>query len=529
MRMFRCVRCISHPVLVATYARQSNLRPELAGRRIEAIGFQVGQQLVERFTKDRARFTDHLDVIKFICKDFWAEVFKKQVDNLKTNHRGVFVLQDNKFRWLTRISADAPSYDALTPLPNPSPNLRSPTERMAGAGGAVAGSMKASAVAGQFLYLPCGLIKGALTNLGVPCTVSAEVTTLPGCSFTVPEHQSSLEKLRVVWVVIGYALSSSLLAIVNKYAVTVFPFPAILTALQYLVCTIVTLVLGRLKVLEHDSLSLEKIIKFLPAAATFYIAIWTNTQLLKHANVETFIVFRSSTPLLVAIADSVFMGRSWPSGFTFFSLLTIFGGAVGYVFFDTGFTVTAYAWAWAYLIVITFEMVYIKSVVMSIGLNTWGLVLYNNMLALIFFPPALIGMNEPSQIAAYGLSRICSIGTLFPVALSCVFGLTISFFGFAARKAVSATAYTVVGVTNKLLTVLINILIWDKHAQAPGLVALLVCIFGGVLYQQSVTQTQPKKSTPSDIESVPLMTIKSPGDSKPVVRVESAAEAASEE
>ncbi|CAI7924612.1 unnamed protein product [Closterium sp. NIES-54] len=335
--------------------------------------------------------------------------------------------------------------------------------------------------------------------------------------------------LRVVWVVIGYALSSSLLAIVNKYAVTVFPFPAILTALQYLVCTIVTLVMGRSKVLEHDSLSLEKIVKFLPAAATFYVAIWTNTQLLKHANVETFIVFRSSTPLLVAIADSVFMGRSWPSGFTFLSLLTIFGGAVGYVFFDTGFTVTAYAWAWAYLIVITFEMVYIKSVVMSIGLNTWGLVLYNNMLALIFFPPALIGMNEPSQIAAYGLSRIFSIGTLFPVALSCIFGLTISFFGFAARKAVSATAYTVVGVTNKLLTVLINILIWDKHAQAPGLVALLVCIFGGVLYQQSVTHTQPTKTIPADIESVPLKSIMSEsGDGKPVVRVQSA-EAASEE
>nr|CAB3456788.1 unnamed protein product [Digitaria exilis] len=32
------------------------------------------------------------------------------------------------------------------------------------------------------------------------------------------------------------------------------------------------------------------------------------------------------------------------------------------------------------------------------------------------------------------------------VALSCVFGLLISFFGFAARQAVSATAFTVTGV-----------------------------------------------------------------------------------
>lgn len=36
---------------------------------------------------ERPRFTDHLEAIKFICKDFWSELFKKQIDNLKTNHR----------------------------------------------------------------------------------------------------------------------------------------------------------------------------------------------------------------------------------------------------------------------------------------------------------------------------------------------------------------------------------------------------------------------------------------------------------
>lgn len=40
-----------------------------------------------RYSKDRSRLGDTLEVIKFICKDFWQAVFKKQVDNLKTNHR----------------------------------------------------------------------------------------------------------------------------------------------------------------------------------------------------------------------------------------------------------------------------------------------------------------------------------------------------------------------------------------------------------------------------------------------------------
>jgi len=42
---------------------------------------------VVRYTMERPRFSDHLEAIKFICKDFWSEVFKKQIDNLKTNHR----------------------------------------------------------------------------------------------------------------------------------------------------------------------------------------------------------------------------------------------------------------------------------------------------------------------------------------------------------------------------------------------------------------------------------------------------------
>ena len=40
-----------------------------------------------RFARDRPRFSDNLDVIKFLCKDLWSILFRKQIDNLKTNHR----------------------------------------------------------------------------------------------------------------------------------------------------------------------------------------------------------------------------------------------------------------------------------------------------------------------------------------------------------------------------------------------------------------------------------------------------------
>jgi len=130
----------------------SNAGSEAVFYKLERLGFRVGQRLVERFTMDHTRFQDHLEVIKFICKEFWLAVFKKQVDNLRTNHKGVFVLVDNRFRWLTHLS-----YDQSTQKD----------------------------VAIPYVMFPCGLIRGALSNLGVPAVVTAEITQLPGCTFTI--------------------------------------------------------------------------------------------------------------------------------------------------------------------------------------------------------------------------------------------------------------------------------------------------------------------------------------------------------
>ncbi|KAI4991026.1 hypothetical protein ZWY2020_039397 [Hordeum vulgare] len=240
----------------------------------------------------------------------------------------------------------------------------------------------------------------------------------------------------------------------------------------------------------HDPFNLETAKKFAPAAVVFYLAIFTNTNLLVHANVDTFIVFRSLTPLLVAIADTTFRKQPCPSKLTFSSLVIILGGAVGYVITDSAFSLTAYSWALAYLVTITAEMVYIKHIVTNLGLNTWGFVLYNNLLSLMISPIFWFLTGEHKSVFSAVESRgegWFQLDAFVAVALSCLFGLLISFFGFAARKAISATAFTVTGVVNKFLTVAINVTIWDKHASAFGLVSLLFTLAGGVLYQQSVT------------------------------------------
>ncbi|XP_038641943.1 trafficking protein particle complex subunit 6b-like [Scyliorhinus canicula] len=118
---------------------------------LEGMGFRAGQGLIERFTKEAPAFKDELDVMKFICKEFWTNLFRKQIDNLRTNHQGTYVLQDNRFRLLTPVS-NGKQYLEEAP---------------------------------KFLAFTCGLVRGALSNLGIDSTVTAEVSVMPACKFHI--------------------------------------------------------------------------------------------------------------------------------------------------------------------------------------------------------------------------------------------------------------------------------------------------------------------------------------------------------
>lgn len=304
--------------------------------------------------------------------------------------------------------------------------------------------------------------------------------------------ETLFHQLSVYSIALGYCISASLLSIINKWAVTKFPYPGLLTALQYLTSVLGVIICGCFNLIKLDKLNIKTMLKFLPAAVIFYLSIFTNSELLSNANVDTFIVFRSAVPILVAVGETLFLNQPCPSIKTWLSLAVIFGGGLIYVFTDYQFTLKAYGWAFAYLVSMFVDFVYIKHVVSTIGLNTWGLVLYNNLEALILFPIEVLIMGEIKKMRTDSLSHTVpnwyTFEVILPVGLSCIFGLSISFFGFSCRKAISATGFTVLGIVNKLLTVVVNLLVWDKHSRLVGTVGLLVCVFGGVLYQQSTTK-----------------------------------------
>ena len=58
--------------------------------KLEQLGRRVGATMAEQMTRDIPRFKNELDVLVFVCKQFWQQAWHKPVDNLKTNHQVSF-------------------------------------------------------------------------------------------------------------------------------------------------------------------------------------------------------------------------------------------------------------------------------------------------------------------------------------------------------------------------------------------------------------------------------------------------------
>jgi hypothetical protein len=147
---------------------QLTIAAEMAAAKLERIGWTVGYRWTERLAQHKtwnavaagdeaaAVAAQQLEAVKFLCKEVWMEVFRKQIDKLQTNHRGVFVLKDLDLKWMTRFPA-GPEHSRVAAI--------------------------------RFLAFPCGLIRGALANLGIPAVVScdflADGQNMSACSFNI--------------------------------------------------------------------------------------------------------------------------------------------------------------------------------------------------------------------------------------------------------------------------------------------------------------------------------------------------------
>jgi len=287
----------------------------------------------------------------------------------------------------------------------------------------------------------------------------------------------------------SYVMCSSLALVANKVVMTFLDIPGSVFCLQIFVTVAFILfgaAAGCIAVTQDEILSMTNVKIFAPYMCSFVLSLYSNGKALSVSNMETVIVFRACSPLFVSVLDYLFLGRELPNPRSLVALLGVVAGAVAYVLADGDFMVrgiAAYNWVCINLAGIVFEMTYGKYLLKSVTFSSpvWGATLYTNMLALVPMTIVAISMGEPDKISKLEPSSQAKVWLV----MSCIVGVGISWSGWNARNYVSATVYTLLGVVCKFISVVLNILIWDKHATPRGLLALGVCLVSSAMYRQA--------------------------------------------
>eukprot|EP00928_Gymnodinium_smaydae_P090976 TRINITY_DN74684_c0_g1_i1.p1 TRINITY_DN74684_c0_g1~~TRINITY_DN74684_c0_g1_i1.p1 ORF type:complete len:340 (-),score=55.78 TRINITY_DN74684_c0_g1_i1:41-1021(-) len=308
--------------------------------------------------------------------------------------------------------------------------------------------------------------------------------------------------------VAGYMVCSATLLVANKYAVHLVPAPSFILIMQLAGTVVAVKVAQALRLIAAcDSLELQKAKAFFPVALIFTATIFTNIASLRYANVETFMVFRFSTPLVISIADYVFLGRELPSMRSWLCLVALLGGAVGYTMVDSFFDVRGYVFCAFWYVLFCTDQIYLKHVVDTVKMeSTWGRVYYSNLLSCV--PLMVVSMGSQEQTAlteSITPAGVCAIG------VTVIMGAAMSYFAWSARAALSATMFTICGNVCKILTIVINLMLWDRHANPQGLLFLGVSFAGAYFYQQAPLR---RKEVPTSEEELPALSCSADGPMK---------------
>ena len=252
------------------------------------------------------------------------------------------------------------------------------------------------------------------------------------------------------FAVVGYGACSSLMLVMNKVCVHLLPAPSFVLLAQFFCSWFAVKACGMCGCIVVDQLEWGKLKAFLPISLAFLAAVFANIKTLQFANVETFIVFRASTPLTIAICEYLFLGRELPNGRSFVCLVTLLLAATGYVLTDAHFVVHGYIWVAVWYVIFCFDQLYIKHAVDNVHVESnWGRVFYTNLWACFLAPfPGIL--NEPEVLRNF----VWSPASMSALGVSCLLGVAMSYFAFLCRAQVSATYFTVIGNVCKVLAFL---------------------------------------------------------------------------
>jgi drug/metabolite transporter (DMT)-like permease len=295
----------------------------------------------------------------------------------------------------------------------------------------------------------------------------------------IPSPETETTTTLTTIIGICYCVASATMILFNKACMKILPAPCTVTFLQVTASTLIIAAAWCFGMVQIQSVDRATVFRYAVYSILFVLGINFTMRSLSVSNVETLLIFRSSSPILVSLIDTAFLGRALPSGRSCLSMAAIIFGATWFSASEmrsNGKGIHGISYNFSNLLLTSLLMTWGKYLTDVSALNLTTSVFLSNAtsilpifaLAIIEKEDLIVGLFRPS---------IYSVGIL---TMSCVMGTSISYLGWKMRMLMSAASFTLIGFLNKILTILGNVLIWNDHATLFSIVGLCISMAGAL-------------------------------------------------
>lgn len=275
-----------------------------------------------------------------------------------------------------------------------------------------------------------------------------------------------------------FCVSGTLLTIVNKIAVKLFPFTFMLLVIQNAVTVILLLLLPYCTTLALPALDITTFRRWFPLSCLFITMLFSSLEALKYVSATTFVVLRNLGTIVVACLEYAILGTE----LSFSRKVSVVGMLLGATLFgslDISYHNAGYAWLCVNILSSSIYQVYVKFLAHDVSLSPMGMSYISNSISLPLLGGCSVLMKE------YMLLRMPSGGDGLVIVVSGMLGFCLSTSAFFLNQTISATSITVANNANKFAVILFSEVFLGRTLGWLSSAGTIVVLFFAFYYQRN--------------------------------------------
>lgn len=297
---------------------------------------------------------------------------------------------------------------------------------------------------------------------------------------TPPPHVTMAQSVGLCML---YGCTSVSITFFNKavFSVYKFNFPCFVTLMQIIVCLSYLTIANALGKIKLPRLTKPLSRTIYPLTLCWWTYVVSGLVALRYLNVPMFSTLRKGTALLVLIGERLVLKKKASSA-VWASISVMCAGGVIAGFTDLTGSLPGYIFVAICCVSTAMYLILIVRVGSSSGLDSFGLLYYNNVLSLpLMLAYLLLFTDEVAGVAEYPQlfePRFC-IFLFVSASQATLLNLAI----FLCTRVNSPLATTVTGQAKDLVTVSVGLFLFgDVKITVPNLTGLGLALFGSMLY-----------------------------------------------